>query len=235
MSWLGDVRFGGDFIVFSGRAGVNVSHQFPAAVLLVGRHGDVTIFDGVGEPVSAPALLLSPMTVHQVAAAQDLGIVFFHNYSRFSSAMLGSRPEGTPRPGVRALLRDELPVRSPSDVVRLSSEVDAVGSRPRVHPVVTALLDRVSEAPGRTTMQQLADEMSISTSWLRELVARELGAPMSGWLLWRKTELAGAALARGASLAEAAVMGGFADQAHFTRSLKRQLGIVPSQAAAVLR
>jgi AraC-like DNA-binding protein len=39
----------------------------------------------------------------------------------------------------------------------------------------------------------------------------------------------------GASLAEAAYAGGFADQAHYTRAMRKMFGITPKSASLILR
>jgi AraC-like DNA-binding protein len=58
---------------------------------------------------------------------------------------------------------------------------------------------------------------------------------LSQWLLWRKLEQAALAISTGASLAEAAHAGGFADQPHFSRTMRRMFGLTPGAAAIALR
>jgi transcriptional regulator GlxA family with amidase domain len=54
-------------------------------------------------------------------------------------------------------------------------------------------------------------------------------APLIGWL-----QRASRSLARGASLAEAALDAGFADQAHLSRSMRRVFGVTPATVAALI-
>jgi AraC-like DNA-binding protein len=66
------------------------------------------------------------------------------------------------------------------------------------------------------------------------LAAAQLDAPLTAWVAWRRLERAGKALARGASLADAAADAGFADQAHLTRVTRQIFGITPGTAGGIL-
>jgi AraC-like DNA-binding protein len=50
----------------------------------------------------------------------------------------------------------------------------------------------------------------------------------------RRLHRAGRSLASGASLAEAALDAGFADQAHLSRSMRRAFGVTPATVAALV-
>ena len=52
--------------------------------------------------------------------------------------------------------------------------------------------------------------------------------------MWLRLRRAGEALQAGEAIATAAHHAGFADAAHFTRTFRRMLGIVPSEIARVV-
>ena len=62
---------------------------------------------------------------------------------------------------------------------------------------------------------------------------RVLGTSPHRYLLMRRLERARQMIARGESLAGAALETGFADQAHFTRHFKRAYGLTPGRWASL--
>jgi len=110
------------------------------------------------------------------------------------------------------------------------------GFAPR-HPAVTrmcALLD--SSAPDREMrLTQLARQSGLSLRQLRHRFTEELGINPRSYLRWRRLRRAVEAIERGATLTEAAIEGGFADGAHFSRVFQAQFGMAPSQALSSVR
>ena len=100
------------------------------------------------------------------------------------------------------------------------------------HPAVMrmcALLD--ATAPERDIrMPQLAQQSGLSLRQLRHRFTEELGINPRSYLRWRRLRRAVTAVERGATLTEAAVAGGFADGAHFSRVFQAHFGMAPSQA-----
>ncbi|MFD7455419.1 helix-turn-helix domain-containing protein [Kitasatospora sp. NPDC059827] len=105
-----------------------------------------------------------------------------------------------------------------------SAEVDA-----RLRAAMEALADDRVALPG------LAAQVGLSPQRLRALARRQLGVPLARWRIWLRLARAADALGEGCTLAEAAVAGGFADQAHFTRQMREMTGLTPSQVLPVLR
>ena len=95
-------------------------------------------------------------------------------------------------------------------------------------PRLVTALDLLSYASLADGVGWAARKAGLSESRLRAIAKQQLGVPLSKWLtwkaLWRSTE----AIRNGASLAAAAVDGGFVDQAHFSKTLKRTVGFAPS-------
>ena len=63
--------------------------------------------------------------------------------------------------------------------------------------------------------------------------ARRLGTSPYRYLTMRRLDRVKSAIIAGRSLAEAAFMGGFADQSHMTRRFKRAFGMTPGHWQAI--
>ena len=70
----------------------------------------------------------------------------------------------------------------------------------------------------------------LSPSRLRALAQAQFGVPFSKLVLWKKVRMACLAMARGASLVDASLEAGFADQAHLTRTMADVIGLTPGEA-----
>jgi len=106
-----------------------------------------------------------------------------------------------------------------------------------LHPAVKrmcALLD--STASERSiSMTEQARQSGLSTRQLRHRFTAELGINPSAYLRWRRLRRALTAIQHGATLTQAALEGGFADGAHFSRVFQAQFGMTPSQAVSAVR
>ncbi|WP_433137549.1 helix-turn-helix transcriptional regulator [Actinomadura nitritigenes] len=86
----------------------------------------------------------------------------------------------------------------------------------------------------RIPMAALAARVGLSPQRLRALARAELGMPLARWRIWRRLARAAEALREGRTLSGAALAGGFADQAHFTREMRRMMGLTPAEAVRAL-
>lgn len=73
----------------------------------------------------------------------------------------------------------------------------------------------------------------LSASRFRHLFAQEVGLPFRRYVLWRRLRLAVSEMSAGADATTAAHAAGFADLAHFSRTLKAMFGVTASQALRV--
>jgi len=62
------------------------------------------------------------------------------------------------------------------------------------------------------------------------LFVSQVGLPVRRLVLWRRLRLAMAAILAGSPVTDAAHAAGFADSAHFSRSLKKLFGVTARQA-----
>jgi AraC-like DNA-binding protein len=105
------------------------------------------------------------------------------------------------------------------------------------HPAVKrmcTLLDDNVVTPERS-IERLAQLSGLSARQLRHCFTQELGINPSAYRRWRRLRQAFSAVERGATLTEAALAGGFADSAHFSRVFQAQFGMAPSQAFSSVR
>jgi AraC-like DNA-binding protein len=86
------------------------------------------------------------------------------------------------------------------------------------------LADNLLEAP---TLADLATRVGMSRFQLLRRFQKAYGVPPHAWLLLRRAEHARGLIRDGATLAQAAVSSGFADQSHMTRVFVRQFGFTP--------
>ena len=100
-------------------------------------------------------------------------------------------------------------------------------------PRLVAALEYLNQNLDNPSILTAAKRSGLSRSRMRTLAREQLGVPLSIWVTWRKIVEANKALSAGANLSEAALVGCFADQAHFSRTMKRMLGVTPTKALQI--
>jgi AraC-like DNA-binding protein len=96
--------------------------------------------------------------------------------------------------------------------------------------------DRIDSDPAAPiSLSDLAAETGLSRYQVIRAFSKQLGMTPHAYVMQKRIQLARHLLRRRISLAEVAVVAGFYDQPHFTRSFTRQLGITPSRYAATIR
>ncbi len=234
MSWLGEFRFGDTWAAYKGPTAGNTAHAHAAIQLVLCPADPIVVIDDGGREFTGQTLLIRPLVTHAVVASAMAAFLYIEPQSPIAAALLD--------------------VAGPDDISQLNSAasqwVDTSlplerwldGLERELAPRARALDLRLEEAlahlreqPGSTTVTHAADVCGISPARLRAIAQEQLGVPLATWLLWRKLESAARALACGQSFSEAALIGGFSDQAHFTRTMRKMFGITPTMAAIVLR
>jgi AraC-like DNA-binding protein len=100
---------------------------------------------------------------------------------------------------------------------------------PRLVQALNALGERSIPLP------RLAADVGLSAQRLRALARSQLGMPLPRWRVWTRLRRAAEALQAGQSLADAASIAGFADQAHLTRQMREMMGLTPATVLPILR
>ncbi|MCX5379457.1 AraC family transcriptional regulator [Streptomyces sp. NBC_00091] len=204
----------------SGDGGAHAHAAFQIAIA-VPESEEVRMVDAYGVHHRSAVLVVPPMVRHRLLPVTEL-LTFFVEPHCALADRLRTRCAGriTAAPDLRGLREEE--VRRATG--RPSGALDAR---------LVAALDAL--AAGRPTMPELAASVGLSPQRLRALSRRQLGMPLPRWRIWQRLIGAAGALHEGRPPAEAAVAGGFADQAHFSRQLREMTGLTPSAVLPALR
>lgn len=226
--WSGTLRFGESWAVFRGEAADNNPHAHAAIQIALAEAGAVTVLSGDGETYRGSAFAIRPLVEHSLVAEGPVSLLYvepqaplaFHIADLIGEAdIIAIDAAGIAfEPGI------DLDIWS----TRLS--VLTQGAGVKLDSRLRWALDLLTGDPGTIAIADAAMACDLSESRLRTLAREQLGLPISTWLIWRKLDRAARALREGESLAGAAVIGGFADQAHFARTMRRMFGITPRTA-----
>lgn len=232
MNWDGEIVFGAAWAAYRGPVAENALHAHAALQLVFGIGADVTLHTDAAEKLRSRGFLIRPAAAHAIVSKASVGLIYIEVQSPLAFRLKDFMDANAIAP-------------APAKLLNLLDS----GAEPRAWldaleaalPTVRRLLDpRIGDVLGqldrepRLSIADAAHRAGISGSRLRDLAQQELGISLSTWLVWRKLERAAKTLASGASLAEAAVAGGFADQAHFARTMRRMFGVTPRMARAAL-
>jgi len=241
-AWTGRIALGPGWAVFAGRAGDNRVHRHPALQLALGE-GQAVRVEIEGRLVEAPGVLIGP----DVAYHLHPGAVWLLYVERTSVA--GRRLAATCEAGVRRLSADEcaqlraLWISSSEGAKPIEPLVDALSATPasarvetpstrRVRKVISALPQR---SPLGWTLNAMAADAALSPSRFAHAFRDQTGMAVRPYLRWLRLARALQAAAHGLSLTDAAHEAGFADAAHFTRTMRRHFGVTPGSVLRSLR
>lgn len=230
-------------LVTWGPGGKTRLHAHHCWHLIVGLDADLSFTARAGErPHAAGALISAPDAPHAVDARGTRAIiVFVEPESDAGERLLAIRGRGSiglfrhaDAARLRALLSPEGPVLADPEgaVARaLSLGGGPVAPPPGRHPGVRRVLRYLRQAPPETdtSLAALAEIAGLSPGRFMHAFTETVGIPLRPYLRWLKLERAGAALAAGRSLGEAAYGAGFADAAHMSRTFLRMFGVPPAE------
>jgi AraC-like DNA-binding protein len=208
---------------------------------VVGLDAELAVTTGPrSRPRRAGAVLTAPDAPHAVDARGTRALVVFVAPESDAGARLraahGADAVELVRGGaadrVRALLAPGPALADPERAVReaLSLGDASIPAPPGSHPGVKRVLRFLRDAPpgADVSLATLAAIAGLSPGRFMHAFTAAVGIPLRPYLRWLRLERAGAALAAGAPLGEAAYAAGFADAAHMSRTFKRMFGVSPS-------
>ena len=198
---------GRDYGLIVGELGRTAPHAHYAHQLMVCPGAPITV-SLQGQVTSAHRLFIPSRQAHAILETQGEVTVLYAEPAVFDIAPLLHQDLS-----LEALRR--LPRRSLDD--------------PRLERALAALDQQLT---GKVSAQALAQAAHLSLSQLERLFCDQLGLPVRRLVLWRRLRIALQLALAGGTLTDAAHGAGFADSAHFSRTMKQLFGVT---AAASLR
>ena len=220
--------------MYVGTTSDNSLHHHAAYQIAVGEEGPAIVCDENGHHHSGRVVLVRPFVKHKIASQVGLNIFYLDPKSPLLDELIGPLPSDDIHI-IKDPISSQLSAGMPCEVLQriksMSDERTERGIDSRLERAITELKGQL----GQMSISQAAKKCGISESRLRVIARQQLGMPLSTWLLWLKLGKASKALAFGNSLSDAASLGGFSDQAHFCRTMRRMFGVTPGVAEAVLK
>lgn len=207
--WQGNLWLASDFAILHGAAGATHSHAHYAHQLMLSTGAPFTAqLDGIVH--TTQRLLVESLRPHAIVAAPANMLTIYAEPQRLSGAALqaalGSVDAPTPDALAAALQAQPLSALPDARLQRALEQVDALLS-------------------GKVSAAAVAEAAHLSLSQLERLFSAQLGLPVRRLVLWRRLRLAIRLILLGNTLTHAAHGAGFADAAHFSRTMRSLFGV----------
>ena len=220
---------GDRWAVWRGDVGDGALHRHFAAQAVLADQ-PVRVFDQDAQIFEARCVLIDPLTPHRIEPGTQALLIYLEPGARLD-------------PAADELLR---PVRKGSPCAMLRSAANAFWEKwlaqadppaPVLDARLSAALDAIDRElfSGPMQLGAVAARTTLSADRFRHLFAEQIGLPFRRYLLWRRLRLAAIEIMAGRDATNAAHAAGFADAAHFARTLKSTFGVTASQALLVRR
>ena len=224
--------FGSAYAVFFGLGSQNEFHQNAAFQIVWSETDVVTVIDETGAKYVGGIVLIRPLVKNKIKCDNQLTHLYLSPRLNFTLDLINLVGESN----VHILeCSEKLPFKlnsSRREIIDVLDKLDQV-SIERLDSRLLAVLEDLSHNLDNPSIQNAAKRSGLSRSRIRTLAREQLGVPLSTWVTFRKLVEANKALSVGANLSEAALAGSFADQAHFTRTMKRMFGVTPTEALRI--
>lgn len=228
MNWGGQFVFGDCTAAYRGPAADNTPHAHAAIQVVLAHHDEATVVAADGDEIRGHAVLIRPLVEHSLASRGAVTLLYAEPQSPLAFMLVDLASQADICVIDATVLSPVLAAESlASWLIRVTRSAD--GRQPLDSRLAFAL-NWLALEPGSCLISDAALRSGLSESRLRALARDQIGVPLSTWLIWRKLERAARAMSEGESLAYAASVGGFADQAHLARAMRRMFGITPRTA-----
>lgn len=206
--WQGQMQVASDFVLMQGSVGetslhAHFAHQFllsPGAPLRV-QLDDVLL--------QAESVFIPSLQEHAIPEASPQAFTVFVEPLAVDVALL-QQQLALAQPSLQALAAAVRRARQPA-------RLDA-----RIVDALAALDFLLAE---KVSAHDLAQRASLSLSQLERLFGDQVGLPVRRLVLWRRLRIAILLALAGHTLTDAAHEAGFADAAHFSRTMRSMFGV----------
>ncbi|WP_439569707.1 helix-turn-helix domain-containing protein [Sphingopyxis sp.] len=218
--------FGDGWAAYRGQSSDNSPHRHAAIQLVFGSDRTVCVVGEDGKEFAGRTVVIQPMVEHSLIARDIVSVLYLEPQTPLAFRVMDEISAGDINivndPGFLGF-DCKLPLKD--WVEKLSDSAPRSGST--VDHRLSIALQQLAENPNEMQIAHMAEKLGLSDSRLRFLARDQLGFPLSTWMLWRKLDRAARALHDGETLVGAALLGGFSDQAHLSRTMRRMFGMTP--------
>ncbi|MCB2253661.1 helix-turn-helix domain-containing protein [Pseudomonas chlororaphis] len=211
--WTGQLWLGRDYGLIQGELGCTAPHAHYAHQLILAPTAPVTI-ELDGQLCTARHLFIPALQCHAILEAPGPLFTLYAEPLTIDAQALQ-----------HSLLGVELTLPALAEALRHCPR--RIVQDRRIEKALAAL-DR--QLTGKVSASALAAHAHLSLSQLERLFSGQLGLPVRRLVLWRRLRLAIGLVLAGEAVTEAAHGAGFADSAHFSRTLKVLFGVTARQA-----
>ncbi|MEN8181160.1 MAG: AraC family transcriptional regulator [Myxococcota bacterium] len=242
--WSGRVFVGVGRALYLGPSADTTLHDHHAIQIAVGIDRKFQLRGGSGRPwESHDGIIIPSNQLHQFdGSGADLLSVYIEPESDDGRRIEPAEPTGhyheVPQAALRELRAAVRDARRQPFGARLASQLYGetlleLGFRVCPGPDLDRRLQRairaLRESPaGHRSVSDLSRSVGLSPRRFRDLFAEQIGMSCRRYVLWVRLYAAIRETAGGASLTQAALVAGFSDAAHLTRTFRRMFGIAPS-------
>jgi len=231
--WSNNFTFKESYATYSGCVDDNDFHHHAITQIVISTGQPVKLYSDKSTLQIAKGFIIPPLLMHKIECLSAVEMVYLEPIFATKLQNPNSRavaPLEFLSDSLMSLLKHEQDPRLLLKQLALnqahtSSSLDAR---------LVLVFDFLKADPANHSISAAAKLIGLSEPRLRSLVRDQVGVPLVTWLLWRKLHKSINALIQGANLIDAAIDGGFSDQAHFNRTMKRMLGITPRMAAKIV-
>lgn len=211
--WEGQLIIGFAFALFHGRSGDNQLHRHYATQFAYGDTAAVEVEWENGTVDRARRHYIPSESLHRIRATSSTVRMLYCEPTILNSLSAED-------------LFDKMTIANwqETDWSTYFKIPDAVD--PRVRQALEQLRSNVDISISATSM---ARSVGLSRNRLMELFSAEIGVPVRRYILWHRIKLAATEIGRGANLTIAAHAAGFADSAHFARTMKDMFGVTATK------
>lgn len=126
--------------------------------------------------------------------------------------------------------KEEIIMYLGSQMIALTEMVSKSKKQPQFSPHIRKSIAYInSHISERVTVKAIADDCGVSADYLSRIFKKEMGEPVSAFIMRKKINAAKDALVEGKSTSEIAINLGFSSASHFGKAFKAVCGITPAE------